>query len=43
VETSIDLEKILEVAAPALQTQLDYEDLVKKFKNALITDFEAKI
>ena len=42
-ETSIDIKRIVEVAAPATQTQVDYEALVKKFKNALITDFEAKI
>ena len=42
-ETSIDIKRIAEVAAPAAQTQVDYEALVKKFKNALIRDFEAKI
>ena len=42
-ETSIDIKRIADLAAPATQTQVDYEALVKKFKNALITDFEAKI
>lgn len=40
-ETSIDIKRITEVAAPSVQNQIDYEALVKKFKNALKTDFKA--
>lgn len=40
-ETSIDIKRITEVAAPSVQNQTDYEALVKKFKTALKTDFKA--
>jgi cobyrinic acid a,c-diamide synthase len=41
VEASVDLDKVVEVAAPAIPASVDYEALVEKFKNILATGFEA--
>ncbi len=40
-EQSIDLKRIIEVAAPSAATHLDYKVFAEKFKNLLITDFKA--
>ena len=39
VETSMDLDKIVQTAAPAMETQIDYEAFVEKFRNTVLNDF----
>jgi len=42
VESSIAIDKVMEVAAPASPAFVDYETLVKKFKSTLATEYKAK-
>ncbi len=41
VEAAINLDRVLEVAAPAMPALVDYEALVEKFKNVLAKEFKA--
>lgn len=43
VESSVDVSKIIEVAAPASPSVIDYKALVEKFKNALNTEFKVNV
>jgi cobyrinic acid a,c-diamide synthase len=38
-ESSMDLEKIVQVAAPAAEIQIDYGAFAEKFKNSVLSDF----
>ena len=42
IEGSIDLDKVLKVAAPANPATVDYEDIVKKFRTLLNTEYKAE-